>query len=259
MMSPKRPRTVRRAIASLFVAALAAPALAQDEGPPPPPDPAGGDTPTIDVPMPQMDAAQQEMIELFGKVERQLRRIDMLLSEAGSGDTSRLQEVEESGIDELIRGSVDTGRQTLKDIDRILEIASQMGGQQQQGGSGQQQQQPQRQPGGQQQGQEQGQRENTPEQPGGQQPDQSQPQGEGEPRSPRESDDPNATNEAGDEPPQDETGEGARPAHAGERWGDLPVHVREIFRTEGDRHMPARYRDWIDSYYRKLARRGDRR
>ena len=70
---------------------------------------------------------------------------------------------------------------------------------------------------------------------------------------------PEATNEEGDEPPDLATEQGGRPLHAGERWGDLPVHLQDIFRTEGDRHMPPRYRDWIDAYYRKLATRGERR
>ncbi len=47
------------------------------------------------------------------------------------------------------------------------------------------------------------------------------------------------------------------PLHAtgGDEWGNLPVHVRELFRAEGGQRMPARYRDWIDSYYRRLNRR----
>lgn len=40
-----------------------------------------------------------------------------------------------------------------------------------------------------------------------------------------------------------------------ERWGDLPVHVRDVFRAEGGGDMPPRYRDWIDAYYRKMHER----
>ena len=49
------------------------------------------------------------------------------------------------------------------------------------------------------------------------------------------------------------------PLHAtgGDEWGNLPVHVRELFRAEGGQRLPARYRDWIDSYYRRLNRRSD--
>ncbi len=39
-----------------------------------------------------------------------------------------------------------------------------------------------------------------------------------------------------------------------ERWGFLPVHVREVFRNQGDREIPIIYRDWIDAYHRKLLR-----
>jgi ribosomal protein S19E (S16A) len=31
--------------------------------------------------------------------------------------------------------------------------------------------------------------------------------------------------------------------------------VRDIFRTGGGRNMPPEYRDWIDSYYRRLNAR----
>ena len=39
-----------------------------------------------------------------------------------------------------------------------------------------------------------------------------------------------------------------------DRWGDLPLHAREVFRVEGGGDLPAQYRAWIDSYYRKLNR-----
>lgn len=39
-------------------------------------------------------------------------------------------------------------------------------------------------------------------------------------------------------------------------WGNLPIHLRDIFRAEGGVDVPAQYRDWIDSYYRRLNRRG---
>lgn len=37
-----------------------------------------------------------------------------------------------------------------------------------------------------------------------------------------------------------------------DRWGDLPVHVRELFRAQGGGDLPPRYRDWIDAYYKRL-------
>ncbi len=42
-----------------------------------------------------------------------------------------------------------------------------------------------------------------------------------------------------------------------EVWGELPIHLRDIFRAEGGVDVPAQYRDWIDSYYRRLNRRGE--
>jgi hypothetical protein len=41
----------------------------------------------------------------------------------------------------------------------------------------------------------------------------------------------------------------------GDKWGDLPVHVRDVFRTQGGGDMPAQYRDWIDAYYRRMAKK----
>ena len=41
-------------------------------------------------------------------------------------------------------------------------------------------------------------------------------------------------------------------------WGNLPLHMRDIFRSEGGSDMPARYRDWIDNYYRRLNKEGGR-
>ncbi|MFT4541805.1 MAG: hypothetical protein ACI841_000855 [Planctomycetota bacterium] len=45
------------------------------------------------------------------------------------------------------------------------------------------------------------------------------------------------------------TGDGNR------SWGELPIHYRDIFRAEGGQDMPSEYRDWIDSYYRRLNSR----
>jgi hypothetical protein len=44
-------------------------------------------------------------------------------------------------------------------------------------------------------------------------------------------------------------------AAGNDRWGDLPVHVRELFRAQGGGDLPPRYRDWIDSYYRRSNQR----
>ncbi|MEE8467936.1 MAG: hypothetical protein V3T22_05745 [Planctomycetota bacterium] len=89
----------------------------------------------------------------------------------------------------------------------------------------------------------------------GQEPQGQKPKDDGEPQGnrddPRESDPKRAGR-----PPGYETQD---PLHAtgGDEWGNLPVHVRELFRAEGGQRLPARYRDWIDSYYRRLNRRSD--
>ncbi|MAF66293.1 MAG: hypothetical protein CMJ84_11635 [Planctomycetes bacterium] len=78
----------------------------------------------VQIPVPD---TQQEMARLFGEVERNLYAIDALLYDAGAGDTSALAGISEAGIDRLLRDSVDTGRDTLGAIDRILELAAQGG------------------------------------------------------------------------------------------------------------------------------------
>lgn len=82
--------------------------------------------PPIQVPVPGMSDTQQEMVRLFGRVERNLRKIDMLLSDAGAGDSVALASVGEAGISELLNRSLASGRETLQDIDRILELAAEM-------------------------------------------------------------------------------------------------------------------------------------
>lgn len=96
------------------------------------------------------------------------------------------------------------------------------------------------------------------EQPGGEKPEQ---QGEGDktadgekPNEGGENPDPSEMRPANQTP--DQATQSARPVAAGaEDWGNLPQHVRELFRAEGGRDVPPRYRDWIDSYYRRLNRR----
>ena len=37
-----------------------------------------------------------------------------------------------------------------------------------------------------------------------------------------------------------------------DRWGDLPMHARDVFRSHGGGELPPYYRDWIEQYYRRL-------
>lgn len=254
-------KTIHRSALALFIGCvtLISPGQAQEperQGPPPLPPELGGPDP------------RQEMLDLFARVERNLKAIDDMLYEASAGSAA-LENAEESGIGDLLRNSIDQGGHVLEDIDRILEIAE---SQQQQQGSQSSNQQPQEsgsgQPSGQNQPGEQGRREGAPEtpdqiesgeqqepQPNGQQ-EQEQPQ-EGEPNSPRDPQDPSAQNSPGDKPPQSET-ERVRVIQDVDRWGQLPIHVREIFSSEGgNEQMPSQYRDWIESYYRRLSRTSD--
>ena len=256
-----------------LVGGLHASALAAQD-----PEPQEGPTP-IELPG-LVNSAQEEMLQLFRDIEHNLRKVDLLLSDAGAGDTARLAEVEEAGIGRLLQNSRETSRQVLEDIDRLLEIAQQMGQQPSSTGG-----QPQSQPGASSgsegsdslgRGNQTTSREQTPENPGedspgespeeGQQPEGEQP-GDGQqppssqgdrPQDGQESPNTDPTNRAANDPPLDPTGAGSGSDPAADRWGDLPVHVQDVFRGEDAGEMPVRYREWIDAYYRRLNRRGGR-
>jgi hypothetical protein len=212
----------------------------------------------------QPDQMQQELRELFRQVELRLREIDRLLSDASAGDTAALADVGEAGIDKLLDRSRENATRSIQDIDRILEIAEQMGQQSQSSGGSCSK------PGGQgesqspidQAGQQRTQREQTPETPGdaqaqqgekpeGEKPSEPKPGGD-TPRDGRAQDDPFAENREGAPPPGSERADPPR-ADGLDRWGALPLTVRDVFRTEGGSDLPPRYRDWIDSYYRRLS------
>jgi hypothetical protein len=248
--------------AGLLAAVLTVAAPAQDpEGPPPVP-------PVPPVPIGEVDpeAGRNEMIELFMQVEQRLREIDQLLFDASAGEVLD-EDVEEAGIGDLLRQSTSKAEEVVQGIDRILEIAQQQGGAQQAMQGQSQGDKPQGSPLDKQQGQqgEQGEKEQTPEAPGDKQQQPSQePKGgdepheepgkSGQPKSPLESDE-ESRNEENQPPAGDETGSGTRTVDTTERWGDLPIHVRDLFRSEGGGDMPPQYRDWIDAYYRRLNQR----
>jgi len=218
--------------------------------------------------------ARAELEQLFAKVEKRLERMSQLLGEASAGDTAALERIGGSGIDELIRAAEGAppsgagagigalieatqghGRELVQEIDRVLEIAREQAQQQQQPGSS----------GGQ----------GQPQQPGGQQPQQGQSpensrqmEGENAPQpgqEPREGQDPRGNQENPAETPQQPGGKppGAdvgtpSGAEDGGQWGDLPVHVRRVFRNGVGEDVPPRYRDWIDAYHKKLSTRAPR-
>jgi hypothetical protein len=227
------------------------------------------------------DDMQRELKQLFGKVETKLRQIDRLLSDAGAGDTKALSKVGPSGIDELLKSSKKSGEEALKDIDRILEIAREMGQQSSSSGSGTPQGQPQ--PGG---GKPDGkspldkqdgnttQREDTPsapqpqgqdgqdKKPGGEKPDPNGKDPKNEPKpggttpnDNKQSNDKDPKNQKGGTPQAGAKDPAARTSDDKDRWGDLPQHAQDVFRSEGGRDMPVQYRDWIDAYYKRLNKK----
>jgi len=239
----------------ITAAALLAPLQEpQPPAPQPPPAPVQG-------PEGLTPPGEDELVQLFGQVERRMREIDRLLYDASAGRAPG--KIEESGIDKLLQRGRESSKQVLEDIDRILELAMQRAQEQQQqqsggGGSGQQQQGEGSSPLDQQRNGQPGGRERTPE---GQQ-EQGEGQGQNQEPKPEQGDKPQdgqenagaAENQEGDGPPELET-EKVAPGGGDDRWGDLPVQVRELFRAQGGGDLPPRYRDWIDSYYRRLNQR----
>jgi len=239
----------------------------KSQTPPTPTPPPAPTAPTIS----QRDGVQSEMRELFAKVERRLIEIDRLLSDAGAGDAPLPSGSKKAGIDELLRTSQTRQREVLESIDRILELARDNAGRSSSSGSGNS---GDPQSGGQspldKRGDQENDREATPSAPqpnakpeskdqSGSKPKPDKPQkqqnGGDEPRDPRASPSKNAENKPGSAPPGQPT-EGPSKADAGkDRWGDLPVKVRDVFRTEGGSDMPVQYREWIDSYYRRLNKK----
>lgn len=264
-----------QALAAFIALTLAASSTPQEPAPTPPPKPAPEKEPVHLPPMPGSqpggDQLQQELIELFGKVELRLRAIDTQMYDAAAGRVPT-KPVAGSGIEELLRAGQQArapqsvgellesaskdSHQTQQEIQRILQIAEQLSSQsksQQAGGQGQ----PKPESGGkspldQQHGKQPSGREQTPQGPG------SKPEGKkpGEDQRPQDAnhpDDPDkpTENRLGAPPPDSKTGAGSS-ADGADRWGDLPVRAREIFRVEGASDLPPQYRDWIDGYYRRL-------
>lgn len=282
-----------RGLAALILASAAAPAFAQ-QPPKPEPEAPEQEEEKIDELDPfgrgqrQPSPGQEEMEELFLKVDKRLQRITELLFEASSGDGSGAGEIGSAGIDELIRQAeaAASGAQSdieklleasqrqseaaAVEIDRILEIAAQnpQGGgggggqsppppssgegqpQQGQTPSGSQREEKGQRP-GEQPGEQQGQ-EQQGEQPG----EQNQPQSENGERPTGNKESEAGQDGKGQDPGQSELGSEASP-RGNEDWGDLPIHLRKVFQNGVSDDVPPRYRDWVDSYYERL-RKGSR-
>ena len=251
-----------------LVALALAPHAAQEPEParpqPPVPIPVGGNA---------QDDVQRQMLELFGKVESQMRAIDKLLQEASRDDARQ-----GNALAERLRAAQTSGEAVRRDIDRILELAAQQQQQQSSSGGQGQPQDGQGQSPLDRQGEQSTGREATPStpQPGSDQPqpggEQQRPQGErpgeqpddarsrGEqgrnPKDGPQRSDADPSQQKGNDPARGGQG-AANPARDGrDRWGDLPVHAREVFRNEGGQDMPPLYREWIDAYYKRLSRDG---
>ncbi len=197
----------------------------------------------------------EELTELFHQVERKLEEIDVQLADAGAGE-SPLGDVEDSGLDRLLRESRQKSEEVIGGINRILEIAQQMGGGG--GGMGGQPQEPQQGPLDQERDRGPTDRENTPEAPGAKPGSEEDEQTGDEPQdSPNEG--PGQDHERGENregaPRNDETGPPVAPGDDADAWGLLPERVREVFRNQGGDDLPPQYRDWIDTYYRRLNTR----
>lgn len=101
------------------------PALAQDgQDGKPQEDP---DDPDITLPLNELQDQQQEMVRLFHEVQQTLESIDVQLYDASAGRIPA-PEGQESGIDRLLQSHGEKSDQAVSGIERILELAQQMGG-----------------------------------------------------------------------------------------------------------------------------------
>lgn len=283
------------ALGALAALCLAFPLTAQEQGQPSGAKPVEETAPPIDVKLPPVlggnqtdDEIDARLEELIRDVEKQLRNIDRLLENAaaggsGAGDAAREAGQSAKAMTELMKRSRSESESVVKSIDEILELASipkqsnsdcssgqcsslrktvsKKPGSSPSGETAQSQQ-----PSAGKQSPLEGSRDATTQREqtgadrreagGGQQPAtaQNKPQGQGRPDGNRASDQP-ATQQDGAPPPGSEKGAVANNANTAETWGFLPEHARDVFRSQGGGEYPARYRDWIDSYYKKLNQR----
>ncbi len=223
-------------------------------------DPDELDTPDIGElargPQAEQEAAE-ELLALFNEVDTKLQLIDTMLFDIGAGERP-LEAPQDSGLGELLGLTRQASDDVVDGIDRILKLADEMGQDSQSQQSGQSQQSQQQQ--GQQQSQDQsqqpeGQEGNKPE-PGSEEPhDQGGDEPEdGEGQKPEDA--PGQDEAEGQNQPQGagqdhQVGPGSE-ANETERWGELPERVRETFRNQGGEQAPLFYREWIESYYRRL-------
>jgi hypothetical protein len=210
--------------------------------------------PEIELPdLTGMRAAQDEMIKLFHEVERTLGAIDLELADAGAGRIP-VPEGKDSGIERLLRSHGEKSDQAVAGIERILELAEELGKQSgsqcmkagmnappEQSGESPLDKERQRGP---------TKDEKTPEAPkpkDGEQP----PKPQGEKPDDRGPNPPPGENRPS--PPRiDESGQPFAHGNDADRWGSLPERVQKVFQNQITDDLPLQYRDWIDAYYRRL-------
>ena len=231
------------AIALVFASAM--PSFAQEPTRPPRPSE-----------MQAPDSSQEEIKKLFAKVEKSLLRIDRFLSDAAAGELP-LGSPEESGLADLLRETQASSQGAINDIDKILEIASSRSSSPSQGSSDQQPPPPA--PGdspldkpndGAPQEQE-----PTPEKPESQEQEESQSSEGATPEQASQDEQKESENKPDGAAQPATPATPITPGDDGQRWGELPPRVREVFRSQGGGDLPTQYRDWIDSYYRRLNKR----
>lgn len=199
---------------------------------------------------------EQEMIRLFHEVERTLQSIDLELYDASAGRIP-IPEGRESGMERLLRSHGSKSDQAVSGMERILELAQQMGGScSRPGGGGEPKPTGGESPLDKERQRGPTQDEKTPEAPKpkeGEQPGQAQPKPEGEQPDDRGQNPPPGENR----PAQPRTDAAGNPVPSGDdadRWGVLPERVQRVFQNQITDDLPLEYRDWIDSYYRRLSK-----
>jgi len=276
-------RTASTVVTSLIAVGLVLGGLAVAQEQEPSPAPPLPESAAPSAGADRMQELQAEMVRLFGEIETHLGEVDSALFEASGADTFG----DGGSVSTWVEGAERDGRAAVEKIDELLDVVDRMqdemeqqqqqqqqqGGQNQQSSSGQQQQSrgQQGQQGQQQSSSQRGQpqnqqsgRENTPEGPseaGAEQQNRGQENGEGREGQPQGQ---GATPQNGDEAPTD--GDNAAAAAAAARaaqrnggdaafgaWGELPPRAQEVFTNRASDDMPPKYRDWIDSYYKRVS------
>lgn len=232
---------------------------------------------------------QDEIKQLFKKVEKDLQEIDKLLLDAskdprGAANSSSANASESSdpSAKSTAKSANARQREVSESIQKIMDLIppgngscsncsnhglkkpgdSQSNGKpnQQQGqGQGGSMAEGQPQKSGQEQERQQQQNEEKTAQGAGQAP--STPKDGMEPKDPNASGDPNSPLKStekgsnGPKKPRDyDTERLARQKEASDRWGDLPEHVRKAFANENTDDLPMRYRKWIQDFYLRTAK-----